>query len=202
MHAVTTLALSASADSASGAGIRFLLDGAAMAVLTLALFLPRHRRWDLVTVFWLFNVALFAVLLVIGGGGVSVGAGLGLFGVLSIVRLRSEQYRNVEIGYLFVALAVALVSGLAAGVVRPVLILSLVLLVTAAVDWPRAAASTTLDVLLDTVHDGAQALRDDLERRLGSGVDEVSVLEVDYVRMTTRLSVRVRRGGAAAVVRR
>ena len=199
MHAVTPLAVSFAADSASGAGIRFLLDVAAMSVLTLVLFLPRHRRRDLVTVFWLFNVALFAVLLVIGGGGVSVGAGLGLFGVLSIVRLRSEQYRNVEIGYFFVALAIALVSGLAAGILRPVLIVALVLVVTAVVDWPRLfAGSASMDVLLDTVHDGEPALRDDLERRLGHGVEDVSVLEVDYVRMTTRLTVRIARGAGAA----
>jgi Domain of unknown function (DUF4956) len=194
VHTVTPLAASLAADSAAGAGVRFLLDVAAMSVLTLLLFLPRHRRRDLVTVFWLFNVALFAVLLVIGGGGVSVGAGLGLFGVLSIVRLRSEQYRNVEIGYFFVALAIALVSGLAAGIVRPVLIVVLVLLVTAIVDWPRLfAGSASMDVLLDTVHDGEPALREDLERRLGHGVEELSVLEVDYVRMTTRLTVRVSR---------
>ena len=199
MHTVTPLAVSFAADSASGAGFRFLLDVLAMSVLTLVLFLPRHRRRDLVTVFWLFNVALFAVLLVIGGGGVSVGAGLGLFGVLSIVRLRSEQYRNVEIGYFFVALALALVTGLAGGIVRPVLISVLVLVVTAIVDWPRLfAGSTTMDVLLDTVHDGEQPLREDLERRLGRPVEDVSVLEVDYVRMTTRLTVRFVRSRRAA----
>ncbi len=204
MHAVLPLAASFSPETAAGAALRFAVDVVAMGVLTLALFLPRHRRRDLVTVFWLFNVALFAVLLVIGGGGVSVGAGLGLFGVLSIVRLRSEQYRNVEIGYFFVALALALVTGLASGVARPVLIVVLVLVVTAVVDWPRLfAGSTSVAVLLDTVHDGPEALRADVERRFGGGVEDVAVLEVDYVRMTTRLTVRLvdGRAGRAAEVR-
>lgn len=124
------------------AAVRVALDFASVAILTLGLFLPRHHRRDLATVFWLFNTAMLCVLLVIDTGQIGVGAGLGLFGVLSIVRLRSEQYRNVEIGYFFVALAPALVNGLAPGVLLPILLSAGILTVVLLVNSDRLLPST------------------------------------------------------------
>ena len=166
---------------------RAALDVVAMTALTVVLFLPRHRRRDLFTVYWLLNAALFCVLLVISGGQVGVGAGLGLFAVLSIVRLRSEQYDNVEIGYFFVALALALVAGLAPTVPVALALAVGLLLVVAVVDLARPT-----EVVLDVVLENDLDLRMELGRRLGGLVVDVDVLQVDYVRSSMLVSVRYR----------
>ena len=172
---------------------RALLDLGSTAVLTLALFLPRHGRRDLLTVFWMFNSALFCVLLVISGGEIGVGAGLGLFAVLSIVRLRSEQYRNVEIGYFFVALALALVTGLAPGLLLPAALCAGLLVVVGTVDLPRLLpAARSVDVVLDEVLEDEGELRRELGQRLRAVVVDVAVTQVDYVRMTMLLTVQYR----------
>ena len=172
---------------------RALIDLAAMSVLTLALFLPRNGRRDLVTVFWMFNAALFCVLLVISGGEIGVGAGLGLFAVLSIVRLRSEQYDNVEIGYFFVALALALVAGLAPTVPVALALTVGLLLVVAVVDLARLLPGpSATEVVLDVVLENDLDLRMELGRRLGGLVVDVDVLQVDYVRSSMLVSVRYR----------
>ena len=39
--------------------LRATMNLVAMSLLTVVLFLPRHRRRDLLTVYWMLNVALF-----------------------------------------------------------------------------------------------------------------------------------------------
>ena len=46
------------------------------------------------------------------GAQAGIGLGLGLFGILSIIRLRSDQITQEEVAYDFVALALGLVNGL------------------------------------------------------------------------------------------
>ena len=91
---------------------RLALDLLAVSALVYGLFLPRHRRVDLVVVYALFNIGLFLALVVISAGEVSMGVGFGLFAVLSIVRLRSEPFSNRELAYFFVALVLALVCAI------------------------------------------------------------------------------------------
>ena len=47
---------------------RLGLDLAAVAALVYGIFLPRHRRMDLVVVYAMFNVGLFLALVVIAAG--------------------------------------------------------------------------------------------------------------------------------------
>ena len=189
----TVLAAGPLAAGGLDLAVRAALDIVTMALLTIGLFLPRHGRRDLVTVFWMFNAALFCVLLVINGGEIGVGAGLGLFAVLSIVRLRSEQYRNVEIGYFFVSLAVALVTGLAPGLLLPACLCAGLLLVVLVVDLRRLfPQARSVEVVLDTVLEDEGELRVELGRRLGGLIVSVAVVQVDYVRMTMLVSVQHR----------
>ena len=191
--ALPSLAASPLAAGAVDLAVRAVLDLVSMTLLTLALFLPRHGRRDLVTVFWMFNAALFCVLLVISGGDIGVGAGLGLFAVLSIVRLRSEQYRNVEIGYFFVSLALALVTGLAPSLLMTAALCAGLVLVVTVVDLGRLfPPARSVEVVLDTVLEDEAELRMELGRRLAGVVVDVSVLQVDYVRMTMSVSVQYR----------
>lgn len=172
---------------------RFCLDLVTIGAIS-TMFLHRHRRSDLFAVYVAFNVGLFAVLTFLSNDSLSAGVGFGVFGVLSIIRLRSEAYANIEIAYFFLALATALVNALPG---RPLLLsvaLDVALFLTLYfVDSPvLAAAATSTLVVLDRVHPTTDALQADLAARMGVEVLDSKVLEVDYVRETTRLEVRHR----------
>jgi len=174
---------------------RVVLDLASVLALAHGLFLPRHSRRDLVTVFLLFDAALFCVL-VIGSGRIGTGAGLGLFAVLFIVRLRSERYRNVEIGYFFVTLTLSLVNRLAPGLLLPLLLDLGLLAVVAVIDLERLLPVTVrTQAVLDTVRHG-QELVDELSFRLGARVLAASVGQIDYERHV--MTVDVESQGATA----
>ena len=184
---------------------RMGLDVLAICALVYGLFLPRHRRMDLVVVYALFNIGLFLALVVISAGEVSMGVGFGLFAVLSIVRLRSEPFSNRELAYFFVALVLALVTAIDLGSVALTGVLIAVALLAAwAIDHPRLdAPSRRMLVTLEQVFANDDALRAQLELRLGARILDVTVLEVDYVRETTHADVRyttVRKEAANAAV--
>ena len=62
--------------------LRLLVDLAAIAVLALGLHYRRHGRRDLVVLYVLFNVGLFAALVAISAAGIGLGVGFGLFAVV------------------------------------------------------------------------------------------------------------------------
>lgn len=170
------------------------VDLAALSLLMLLLAWRRDgRASDGLTACVAFNVGLFAVAQVLASVELGVGAGFGLFAVLSIIRLRSDLFTQGQLAYVFSALALALVTGfpgvplalagtLAALVVTTVAVLELL--------RGRGAGTQTCTVVLDSVHAGTPALVAEVERRLGLSVVSVSVLDVDLVRETTRVEVR------------
>jgi hypothetical protein len=171
--------------------LRLAIDVAAMAILTYVIYFRRHRRGDLLVIYAMFNIGLFLALVVIAGGKVGMGVGFGLFAVLSIIRLRSEPFSHAEMAYFFVALVLALINGIDLGSIPFALMLDGVALAAALViDHPRLIRpSRQLEVTLELVFADADALRRHLEERLNARIVDARVLEVDYVRETTRVAV-------------
>ncbi|MEU5163150.1 DUF4956 domain-containing protein [Streptomyces sp. NPDC020875] len=177
------------------------LDLTAVGILTFAVYYPRHRRRDLLPAYLALNAALFTVvaaLAQIGSGG-GAALGFGLFGVLSIIRLRSDSIQHEEVAYYFTTLVIGLVCGLPQLELREAGALTLLLLVVVyAADHPRLfARSRRAVVTLDAVYGNPEDLRNDLYLRLGEPLNW-TVLEVDYVRDLTVVDVRYRTPKAPA----
>jgi len=180
-------------------GARLLIDLAALAALAVGLYHRRHGRRDLVTVYVAFNVGVFVVVTAIGLGSVALAVGFGLFAVLAMIRLRSEPYSHVEFAYFFLALVIALAAGVDLRNLGLTAGLCLLAVGTAwIVDRPGLLpADRRTEVTLELVIADRRVLLAHLEERLAARVIDATVLEVDYVRETTRVSV-VHRDGAGA----
>lgn len=171
------------------------VDLAAAVILSLAIYYRRHRRRDLVVAFLGVNVGVLAVTSVLGSSEVAVGLGLGLFGVLSIIRLRSSEISQREVAYYFAALAIGLVAGLpATDVWIPAALIALILVVMWAADHPRLLGRSRHQVIhVDRAIADEDELRIELERRLGATVTSLTVQNLDLVDDTTLVDVRFRR---------
>lgn len=168
-------------------------DLVAILILTFALFLPRHGRRELLVAFIGVNVGVLAVTVALSGGTVGAGLGLGLFGVLSIIRLRSEELAQHEVAYYFAALALGLIGGLMATSWLGVALMGLILLSIYAGDHPRLSRGTlSQEMLLDRAHTDRRGLVGHLEGLLGAHVDHVTVRRTDLVNDTTLVHVRYR----------
>ena len=170
---------------------RLGLDLAAVAVLVYGIYRRRHGRSDLPVIYVMFNVGLFLAVVVITRGDVGLGVGLGLFALLSMVRLRSETYSNRELAYFFIALVLSLVTAVDIGPIAIVPALAAVALACAwVVDHPRISPrNQRTELMLELVLNDREALLRHVRGRLNAPVVDVRTLEIDYVRETTRVEV-------------
>ena len=173
-------------------GARFAMDIAVLALLMWAVGRRHSGRRDLMSVVACFNIGLFVVLTAIESAASATAIGFGLFAMLSIIRLRSEPFSNTELGVFFAGLVISLVNGVA-GI--PILLAAalnaIVLAAMFVADHPVfGPVPKSREITLDCIHDDDAALRADLEHRLGVRVVDFTVLENDYVREITRLSIR------------
>jgi hypothetical protein len=169
-----------------------LLDLALISLLTFGLYFPRHRNRDLVVAYLCVNVGVLAVAEVLASSAVGVGLGLGLFGVLSIIRLRSSEIAQHEVAYYFAALALGLISGLSTALdPLPIALMLLLVVVMHLGDSPRLLRRYRQQIItLDRAIADESELHDHLERMLDGRVHVVTVQQLDLVNDTTLVDVR------------
>jgi hypothetical protein len=167
-------------------------DLVSILALVFLLFVPRHQRRDLIVAYLVVNVGVLALMATLSSVATSLGVGLGLFGVLSIIRLRSEELAQHEVAYYFAALALGLLAGNTALAVEWTLGLMAAVLVTLFVgDHPRVARRTSRQqVTLDHACADDADLRLQVEAVIGGRVQEMKVVRTDLVNDTTVVDVR------------
>jgi hypothetical protein len=178
----------------------FVFDLVAISILTFALYFPRHRRRDLLVSYLGVNIGVLAVAEALTSAEVSAGLGLGLFGVLSIIRLRSFELDQQEVAYYFVSLALGVLGGVPVSPdwLAPALMAALLVALFVG-DHPRLFARyRTHTVNLDAAYTEEAVLIERLEDMLGARVHRVSVRRVDLVNDTTLVDVRYQLPGQSA----
>lgn len=174
--------------------ILFLGDVIAVGLLVFTLYFPRHRRRDLVVAYLGVNVGVLAVATALSVSTVGAGLGLGmaLFGVLSIIRLRSTELEQHEVAYYFCALALGLLGALQTSSIGwNAGLMALILVVMLVGDHPRMLRRYQHHVMvLDSAVTDRVALVAHLEQLLGARVHSASVQRVDLVNDTTVVDVR------------
>jgi hypothetical protein len=174
--------------------VSVLVDLIAISVVV-SIYFHRHQRRDLLLAYAALNSGVLAVTAMLSAAPVGAGLGLGLFGILSIIRLRSDSITQEEIAYYFVALALGLVCGLHPGSGYEVAGLASALVVVMYVGdhpglFPRARH---LVLVLDAAIPDEDELRRHLEDRLGVSVRRLVVQQLDFVRDITVVDLRCRR---------
>lgn len=172
--------------------LRLGIDVLAMLVLVGWLYRRRHSAPAMPLVFAVLNIGLFAALSAISSGDFKAGIGFGLFGLLSLVRLRSTAFTLKDVAYTFIALVLGLVNGLQERQVWLVAALNLLVILAVAVtdDSRSRPATQVMRVTLDHVVLDPDAALAELSRTLAVPVVAVVIDDVDMVRETTRVSAR------------
>lgn len=169
------------------------LDLVAICLLVIGVYFPRHRRMDLLVAFFGVNLGVLAVSMILASTQVSAGLGLGLFGVLSIIRLRSTEISQREVAYYFASLALGLITGMST-TVTPLLLLTVALIVgaLAVMDAPFFQHTASQTVVLDCAVADETELRHLLAQRLGAHIVTLNITRLDYINDSTVVDVRFR----------
>lgn len=178
----------------------FVADVIAISILCFVVYYPRHRRRELLVAFLGVNIGVLAVTTALVSSDATLGLGLGLFGVLSIIRLRSFELGQHEVAYYFAALALGLLGGLGSLTLALTgVLMAMIVLVIAVSDSPRLFSQDRQQlVLLDGAYTDSTELTSALKNVVGGEVKRVSVHRVDLVNDTTLVDVRWNRTGDRA----
>jgi hypothetical protein len=179
--------------------VRFAINAVAMTSLIFGLFYPRYRDKELVTAASLFNIFVFGVLTILGSVEFSLAAGFGLFAILALFTLRSEQISKIEIAYFFGSIAIAVICSIQ-GTTLPFVgvVTALVLFGAWAFDHPRILKSVDgIKITLDKIEPDALSdpakMRADLSSRLGVEVMSYQIIALNYITDMAQINVFYRK---------
>ena len=161
-----------------------------------------HRR-DFRFTFMLIPVAIFFIVFFMifvleeMKGKTSLGIGIGLFGIFSIMRYRTDAMPVREMTYLFVIIALSLVNAISEGVPMVELgVTNLIFLVAVGLcEWHLKVLPSKIiqyDKIDLITPDKKQELIADLEKRLGLDIVQVEVGAVDFIRDMAMVKIRYR----------
>ena len=164
------------------------------------LYYKKSRRRDFYFTFMLISIAIFFLvffmLFVLEDlkAKTSIGIGIGLFGIFSIMRYRTDAMPVREMTYLFVIIALSVVNAIAASVNIVELLLTNVIVVFAV--WMcehRLKMEPSKLVQYDRIElikpERREELVADIEKRLGLTVKRIEVGAVDLLRDMAMLRV-------------
>lgn len=166
----------------------------ALAIASLCtLYLVRHRNREMMISYAVINAGIFTVSVALVSAGSNASAmGMGLFGVLSIIRLRSTALSQREVGYYFVALSVGMIAGINISPAYIAFGLMATLVALIAILDSRSAPTSkelTQTVTADRAISDEEELKSYLSKHLGYTVTAVKVTELDMVNNLTRATV-------------
>jgi hypothetical protein len=177
---------------------RIGIDIVAMTVLIFFMYYRRYRDKSLATTASMFNIFAFAVLTVLSSVEFSIAAGFGLFAILALFSLRSEQIEKTEISYFFGSVAIAVICSVLGTSLIFVLVITCFILVAAwFLDHPKIlqtanAVKLTLDKIDAHALSDVPLMRAQLSERLGVEVMTFRIVELNYVNDLARLNVYYR----------
>lgn len=91
-------------------GWRLLIDFTSVFVLIRFIYYPLYKHRELFFTFFIFNLIIFLISFLLNKVELSMGAAFGLFAVFSMLRYRTEDISIKDMTYLFLTIALGLVS--------------------------------------------------------------------------------------------
>src|SRR5438105_3648147 len=102
--------MDAMAKMTSKIAVRLLIDLATIFILVRLIYYPLYRQKEFFFMFVIFNLIIFLISFLLNKVDLSMGAAFGLFAVFSMLRYRTESISIKDMTYLFLVIAIGLVS--------------------------------------------------------------------------------------------
>lgn len=188
--------------------IRFIICLAVNWFIVHCLYFRKSHRRDFYFTFMVISVALFFLVYLMMGmdrGKATMGVGLGLFGIFSIMRYRTDTMPVREMTYMFVVVCMSVVHAMAdlIGVdtdgkivgtpIVELLVIDLVTIIAIAIFERMLKIQHSKLVQYDRIElvkpDKRQELKTDLEQRLGLDITRIEVGAIDFLRDMAMLRV-------------
>jgi len=91
-------------------GFRLLINLTSVFILVRFIYYPIYKHRELFFTYFIFNIIIFLISFLLNKVDLSMGAAFGLFAVFSMLRYKTEEIAIKDMTYLFLAIAIGLVS--------------------------------------------------------------------------------------------
>ncbi len=175
--------------------IRFLINAIALFILLRVIYYRDASNRESLTGFMMFGNGVFLVTALLHNVDMSMGFAFGLFAVFSMLRYRTETLTVRDMTYLFVLIAISLMSSVSSmSFVELSLINGLMCGMAALIETSLLAKKTANKQVvyekIDLIRpERYQDLVDDLEQRLGHNIEQVVIGDVDFLKDSAVLKV-------------
>lgn len=183
--------------------IRFFITVVVSWIIIDRLYYRKSKRRDYYFTFMLISIAIFFLVFFMifvledMKGKAGIGLGIGLFGIFSIIRYRTDTMPVREMTYLFIIISLAVVNALASTMPLFELILTNLIVVVAIIvcEWRLKTENVKLiqyDKIELITPDKREELIADLKKRTGLDITKIEVGAIDMLRDMTMLRVYYR----------
>ena len=183
-------------------GLRFLIDLASVFVLIRLVYFRIYQRRELFFTYFIFNIVIFLICFLLNKVDLSMGAAFGLFAVFSMLRYRTEDISMKDMTYLFLVIAMGLISavtkikgaddlveGLFVVAINGAIIL-VAFLLESTVLMKKEGAKVIIYENIALVHIDKEAeLIADIKLRTGINVHRLTIQKIDFLRDSAQIKI-------------
>lgn len=180
--------------------LRFGLSLSVTFILVQFLYYPKSKRRDFYFTFMIISVAIFFLVFYMIfaledlKAKTSMGIGIGLFGIFSIMRYRTDAMPVREMTYLFEIIALSVVNAIAAQIkVEELLFANIAILLVTWICEVRLKVSASKLIQYDRIElikpERYEDLKADLEERTGLEIIKIEVGAIDFLKDMAMLKI-------------
>lgn len=164
-------------------------------ILIRFIYYPIYKNREFFFTFFIFNLIIFLITFLLNKVEMSMGAAFGLFAVFSMLRYRTEGISMKDMTYLFLAIAMGLITAISKGNIDELSLLNgIILLFTYLLEsnliLKREFAKNIQYENIEMIKPERRAdLIADLENRTGIKINRISIAKVDFLKDTAIIRI-------------
>lgn len=175
--------------------IRLGIDFASVFILIRFIYFPVYKTRENFFTFFIFNLIIFLITFILNKSDMSMGAAFGLFAVFSMLRYRTEGISTKDMTYLFLVIAMGLITALSKGNPLEISLINIIIIV-----FTFALETTVLmkkEVSQNIQYENIEMIKPelrtellaDLENRMGIKINRIAIGRIDFLKDTAMIRV-------------
>lgn len=177
--------------------IRFSLNLLIAFIVIRKIYYPIHKRKDYLFTYFLFNILIFFVCILLKGVKLKLGFAFGLFAIFGILRYRTEQLPIKEMTYLFMIIAIAIVNSLSDAkvsftellFVNVTIVVATYLLEKVFLLKHESRKEIVYEKIENIKPENYDLLIEDLRERTGLNIHKVQIGQINFLKDSVRIMV-------------
>lgn len=172
-------------------GINFL----SVFILIRLIYFQRYKSSENFFTFFIFNLIIFLITFILNKSDMSMGAAFGLFAVFSMLRYRTEGITTKDMTYLFLVIAIGLITALSKGSWFELSFINLLIILftyflESSILMKKEVSKTIQYENIEMIQPEFRTeLLADLEKRMGIKINRLVVGRVDFLKDTAVIKI-------------